>query len=79
MNRSCGVVLVAVHNKDRTECKTWVNMTSHLDIGRLRVFKATFMPVQIISLYFSHWPFDMGLYTDVLLVAIRKLCMCDTI
>ena len=36
------------------------------------------MPVQIISLHFSHWPFHLGLYKNVLLVAIRKLCMCDT-
>ena len=76
---SCGVEFVVVQSRDQTEWSTCSNTFSHCEIGRPRDFKDSCTPFQIISLYFSHWPFDLGLYTDVLLVEMRKLCKNDTI
>ena len=46
-NRSWGVVLVAVHSKERMECNTSIKTTSHFDKGQFRDFKANLTPDQI--------------------------------
>ena len=53
-NRLWGVVLVAVHSKERMEYNTSIKTTSHFDKGQFHDFKANLTPDQIMSLYFSH-------------------------
>ena len=53
-NRSWGVVLVAVHSKERMECNTLIKTTCHFDKGQFQDFKANLTLDQITSLYFLH-------------------------
>ena len=71
---SRGVVLVAVHNKDRIECKVSGRTFSQYLTSRPCDLQANLVVLQIISLYFSHCPLHCGLYGVVLLVATLRLC-----
>ena len=60
-NLSCGVAFVAVHNRDRTECRASGSTSCQWDWGRPRDFSLRVMAFHKVPFVFSIWPLQAGL------------------